>query len=117
MIFKFYPGVVRPTMLRLVHSSAGLGFMLNALYLILFRFPPLSASYHVGVDKVFGAFVFLTSQTLVILAIYYFFSLIAELGKMFGSTLESLERLTHKYSCVAGGFALFLTIAFYALCW
>ena len=91
--------------------------MLHALYLIHFRFPPLSAAYHVGVDKVFGEFIFLTVQTIVILTIYFSLALFAELWKTVNGSDTVLNRYTHKYSCIAGGFGLFLTTAFYGLCW
>ena len=104
-------------MLRMLNSLVGLGFMAHALFLIHFRFPPLSAAYHVGVDKVFGELVFLTVQTIVILTVYFSLCIVSEIGNALNIQFSALDCILHRYSCIAGGFGLFLTVAFYGLCW
>ncbi len=105
------------TVARFLFAVTALSCMIYAVYLELARCPKPQAEHSKGVDKYVGKAIFLTVQSVFILTGYYFLCAVSEGAKLCGSEIKFLERITHKYSSVAGGFALFLTIMFYALCW
>jgi hypothetical protein len=104
-------------MIRFLFAVAALSCMLYAVYVELALCPKPQAEYSKGVDKHVGKAIFLTVQSVFILNGYYLLCVISEGAKLCGSDNKFLERITYRYSSVAGGFALFLTIMFYALCW
>ena len=91
--------------------------MIYALYLELFLCPRPQAGYSKGVDEYLGKFVFLTVQSVFILNVYFVLNAVAEVSRLQGSPIKSLDLLVTKYAPVGGGFAIFLTIMFYSLCW
>jgi hypothetical protein len=90
---------------------------MHAIYLELFLCPRPQAGYSKGVDAYLGKFVFLTVQSVFILNIYFVLNALAEVSRLRGSPIKSLDSIVTKYSPVGGGFAIFLTIMFYSLCW
>ena len=91
--------------------------MTYAAYVEIFLCPRPQAGYSKGVDEYLGKSVFLTVQSVFILNIYFFLCALAEGSRLRGTAIKSLDWILSRYSSVAGGFAIFLTIMFYALCW
>jgi hypothetical protein len=102
---------------RFLFAVTALSCMMHAAYVELALCPKPQADYSKGVDAHVGKAIFLTVQSVFILILYYSLCAISEGTKLCGSEIKFLERVTHRYSSVAGGFSLFLTIMFYALCW
>ena len=104
-------------MLRFVFSVVGLVCMIYAVYHELLVCPSPQAGFNKGVDKYIGKTVFLTVQSIFILKCYFCLCTVNEGAKLCGFKLIALNKIIYKYSSVAGGFAIFLTIMFYSLCW
>ncbi len=105
------------SVVRLLFDVTALSFMINAVYVELALCPKPQSDYSKGVDAYVGKAIFLTVQSVFILNFYYLLCAISEGARLFGSEIKFAETVAHRYSSVAGGFALFLTIMFYALCW
>ena len=104
-------------MARFFVAIAGLFCMVHATYLELVLCPSPQAGFNKGVDKIVGKLVFLTVQSILILQIYFILCVLESGAKLYGSEIKWLSRITNRYSSVVGGFAIFLTIMFYAICW
>ena len=108
--------VMLGSVVRFLFAVSALSCMVYAAHALALC-PRPEQDFSIGVDEHVGKAIFLTSQSVLILNFYYFLCAISEGAKLCGSEIKFLERVTHRYSSVAGGFALFLTIMFYALCW
>mmetsp|Transcript_63658 Transcript_63658/g.145850 ORF Transcript_63658/g.145850 Transcript_63658/m.145850 type:complete len:297 (+) Transcript_63658:121-1011(+) len=103
--------------LRAALHLGGFGLLAYGLWLQVLVAPAPQAGWSKGVDKVFGKWIFLTTQSLFMLTGYFLVNVAHESSLLLGLRSARLQRLAYWLSPVAGGFGIFLTMMFYLMVW
>ncbi|KAJ1477309.1 hypothetical protein T484DRAFT_1821811 [Baffinella frigidus] len=98
-------------------GQGGFGLLAYGLWLQVLVAPAPQAGWSKGVDKVFGKWIFLTTQSLFMLTGYFLVNVAHESSLLLGLRSARLQRLAYWLSPVAGGFGIFLTMMFYLMAW
>lgn len=67
--------------------------------------------------SIVGKFIFLTTQTILMIFLYFMSNVICECSRLAGSRLVVIESCLNWICCVVAGFAIFICVMFYAVVW